>query len=107
MIPFPDSEPMGVGLGHILPLIGLTKVEEQGPVSPLPTAHINITIPTTLTPSPWGRGDPPASRTQKLPSTWKDQAWTKSVVPSVQCLCTGISECSADCKSCPAHRMVK
>ena len=67
MVPFPDSEPVDVSPGHILPLVGFTKVGEQGPDPPLLTAHIDISVPMMLIPSPWGRGDPPASIMGKLP----------------------------------------
>ena len=55
-IPFPDSEPVEVGPGHVLSLIGFTKVGEQGPDPPLPTAHIDVAVLTTFTSSLWGRG---------------------------------------------------
>ena len=59
---FPESEPIDVGPGHILPLVGFTKVGEQGPNPPLPTAHVDTTIPKMLTISPWGRGDSAACK---------------------------------------------
>ena len=61
MVPFPDGEPVKVGPRHALPLVEFTRHGEQGPDPPLPTAHVNITIPTMLMASPRGRGDPPAS----------------------------------------------
>ena len=43
------------------------KVREQGPDPPLPTAHVNVTVPTASTASPLGKGDPPASIMGRLP----------------------------------------
>ena len=57
MIPFSENEPIYFRPRHILPLVRFIEVREQGPDPPLPTAPIDITIPTALTGSPWERGD--------------------------------------------------
>ena len=63
IVPFPNIAPMDIGPGHILPLAGFTKVGEQGPDPPLPTAHVNTIILMISTLSQWGRGDPHTSIT--------------------------------------------
>ena len=67
MVPFPNSEPMGVNPGHILPLIGFTKVGEKGPEPPLPTILINVAVPMTFFSLGEGGGDSFASIMGKLP----------------------------------------
>ena len=67
MIPFSDTTPVDSGIGHILPLIGFTKVGKEGPDPPLPTAHMDAMVPMMSTIPPWGKGDSPTSITGKLP----------------------------------------
>ena len=66
MIQLPESAPVDIGPGHVLPLIGHTKFGEEGPDLPLPTGIVKP-MPTGSTLPPWGKGDPPASITEKLP----------------------------------------
>ena len=40
MIPFSNTNPMDIGLGHVLPLIGHTKFGKEGPDLPLPKGII-------------------------------------------------------------------
>ena len=66
MIPPPDSMPVDISLGHVLPLIGHTKFDEEGPNFPLPKGIVGP-MPTGSTLPPWGKGDPPALVMGKLP----------------------------------------
>ena len=69
MISLPDTTPMDSRPGYILPLIGFTKVSEEGSDPPLPTTCVDTFVPMTSSLPPWGKGD--------YPSTWKIQAWTE------------------------------
>ena len=66
MIPFSDTTPMDVSLGHVLPLIGHTKFGKEGPDLPLPMGIVKPMLIELMLPL-WGKGDPPASITGKLP----------------------------------------
>ena len=65
-ISLPTSTPVDIGLRHVLPLIGHTKFDEEGPDLPLPTGIVEP-MPMGLTLPPWRKGDPPASIMGKLP----------------------------------------
>ena len=102
IIPFSDSEHVKSRPGHKLPLVGFTRHGEQGPQPLLSTAPINVAIPTMLTISPWGRGDPPASILVKLPyPLWKSRADKEH---GTRCATTRIPKHSTDCKSTLALR---
>ena len=62
----PNSTPVDISLGHVLPLVGHTKFGEEGPNFPLPKGIVEP-MPMWLTLPPWGKRDPPASVTGKLP----------------------------------------
>ena len=62
MVEFPNTEPMEVGPHMMLPSVGSG---HQAPETMVPTT--TIMSPSTLAPSLWGKGDPPASITRKWP----------------------------------------
>ena len=59
----PDAEPIKLGLHTVLPPVGS---EMQATTEPAATTEA-VPPPTTLVPSPWGKGDPPASIMGKWP----------------------------------------
>ena len=63
MTEFPDAEPMELGPHRVLPPVGSVPQAVPEPVAPAAT----VLPPSTLAPSLWGKGDPPASITGKWP----------------------------------------
>ena len=61
MAEFPNAEPMEVGPHTVLPPVGSVPQAAPEPVVPAAT----VLPPSTLAPSLWGKGDPPASITGK------------------------------------------
>ena len=60
---FPDAEPMELGPHTVLPPVGSVAQAVLEPVVPAMT----VMPPSTLAPSLWGKGDPPASIMGKWP----------------------------------------
>ena len=63
MTEFPDAEPMELGPHMVLPPVRSVTQAAQEPVVPAAM----VIPPSTLAPSLWGKGDPPASITGKWP----------------------------------------
>ena len=61
MMEFPDAEPMELGPHMVLPPVG--SAPQAAPELVVPAA--TVLPPSTLAPSLWGKGDPPASITGK------------------------------------------